>query len=58
MLSKPTLSPKAGYVERIDSQGNHYYVPTAETLAKQEQKARLRDLQDTMNILLGANENG
>lgn len=30
-ISKPTLPPKAGYVEVIDSDGNHVYRPTSET---------------------------
>lgn len=35
-ISKPTLPPKAGYVEVIDSDGNHVYRPTSETTQRLE----------------------
>lgn len=34
MITKPLLPPKAGYVERVNADGDHYYEPTAETVAK------------------------
>ena len=30
-ITKPTLPPKVGYVERVDVTGNRYYEPTLET---------------------------
>lgn len=33
MITTPKLPPKAGYVERVNADGEHYYEPTAETLA-------------------------
>ena len=39
MITRPILPPKAGYVERIDATGKHYYAPTAETLKKQQEEA-------------------
>lgn len=64
-ISKPQLTPIKGYVEVVDSHGNHVYKPTEETIDKQVQKALIDDLQtkldeankviDTM-IGLSANE--
>ena len=56
-ITKPTLPPKAGYVERVDSNGNHYYAPTSETLKKQQQETDLQTLRAALNTLLGVNEN-
>lgn len=60
-ITRPLLPPKAGYVEVIDSDGNHVYKPTAETLAKLEQeqqteemKLTTEEIKATMNILLDA----
>lgn len=44
-LSKPQLPAKAGYVEIIDENGNHVYVPTQETIDKQAQQALIDELQ-------------
>ena len=55
-INRPTLPPKAGYVERVDENGNHYYAPTPETLKKQSQEKDLNDLYEAVNILLGVKE--
>ena len=36
MINQPILPAKAGYVEIIDENGNHVYVPTQETIEKQK----------------------
>lgn len=36
MISTPTLPAKVGYVEIVDSVGNHVYKPTQETIDKQK----------------------
>lgn len=55
-INKPILPPKAGYIERVDSKGNHYYAPTPETLDKLNQEKNLKTFNDVMNILLGVKE--
>ena len=65
MIKTPTLPAKAGYVEIVDTTGNHVYAPTQETIEKQAQQALMDELQakldeankiiDTM-IGLSANE--
>ena len=45
MIITPTLPAKAGYVEIIDENGNHVYVPTQETIDKQAQQALIDELQ-------------
>ncbi len=49
-IIKPTLPPRAGYVEAIDADGNHYYKPTAATLEKQSGMDSMQDAIDTMLI--------
>lgn len=55
-IIRPELPPKAGYVERVDANGNHYYAPTAETLEKQQQELDMATLRETINTLLGVTE--
>ena len=67
MIITPILPAIAGYVEIVDEQGNHVYVPTQETIDKQAQQALIDGLQtkldeankviDTM-IGLSTNEEG
>lgn len=39
MITKPLLPPKAGYVERVNADGEHYYEPTSETATNLSEKA-------------------
>lgn len=39
MITRPILPPRAGYVERVNADGVHYYEPTAETLARRARDA-------------------
>lgn len=55
-LRKPILPPKAGYVEKVDKNGNHIYVPTPETAAKLRRQQENADLQTFLNTILGVNE--
>lgn len=48
-LSTPTLPAKAGYVEIVDENGNHVYVPTQETIDKQAQQALIDELQTKLD---------
>lgn len=52
-LRKPILPPRAGYVEKVDENGNHIYVPTSETAAKLKQQKENADLQTLLNTILG-----
>lgn len=59
-ISKPTLPPKAGYVEKIDENGNRIYVPTPETAAKLYKDRETSDivisklkLQPLLDVILG-----
>lgn len=56
MITRPQLPPKAGYVERIDAEGNHYYAPTAETLEKLAEQERRNSDTEVLNVLLGVTE--
>lgn len=49
MIVKPQLPPKAGYVEKVDADGNHYYAPTEETVKAEETIT-------IVNALLGVTE--
>lgn len=49
VISKPQLTPIKGYVEVVDSHGNHVYKPTEETIDKQVQKALIDDLQTKLD---------
>lgn len=46
MITKPTLPPKAGYIERVTETGEHIYV-RVET----EETHRLTDLETDNNLL-------
>lgn len=52
MINKPILPPKAGYVERVNAEGVHYYEPTAETLAKLQREEAEAQIQADMDGLL------
>ena len=54
-ITKPTLPPKAGYVE-VEEHGVRKYKPTAETVAQQEKEqkeAQLRADIDYLSVMLG-----
>lgn len=55
-LRQPILPPRAGYVEKIDENGNHIYVPTPETAAKLRAEQEKADLQKLVNVILGVEE--
>lgn len=42
VINRPKLPPKAGYVEVIDSNGNHVYQPTPETRRRLEEEEVLK----------------
>lgn len=53
VINKPLLPPKAGYVERLNASGEHYYAPTKETmdkLAAEESKLALQQDQDAFMV--------
>lgn len=52
-IIKPLLPPKAGYVEIIDENGDHVYIPTPETIKRLE---REQDIDQTIGSLLGTSE--
>ena len=56
MITKPLLPPMAGFVERVDPNGKHYYEPTADTIKKQQQETELAKMRDMLNDLLGITE--
>lgn len=45
------LSPKAGYVERVDANGNHYYAPTPDTLTAQMEAREAQQLMEENRLL-------
>lgn len=49
MLFTPQLPARAGYVEIVDEQGNHVYVPTQETIDKQAQQTLIDELQTKLD---------
>lgn len=49
VVTKPQLPAKAGYVEIVDENGNHVYVPTQETIEKQKQQALIDELQTKLD---------
>ena len=55
-ISNPQLPPKSGYVEIVDSNGNHIYKPTGETLHKQQESIALNSVIEILNALLGVTE--
>lgn len=64
VISKPQLTPIKGYVEVVDSNGNHVYKPTEETIDKQVQKALIDELQakldeanKVINTMIGLSTN-
>lgn len=56
LIFTPILSPKNGYVEVINENGEHVYEPTPETLEKMKTEGRMKELQDAMYSLLGVTE--
>lgn len=50
-ITKPMLPPKAGYVERVDASGNHYYAPTPDTLAAQIEEQETQRLVEENKLL-------
>ena len=44
-MNTPKLPAKAGYVEIVNSAGQHVYAPTQETLEKQKQQTLIDELQ-------------
>ena len=48
-ITNPVLPPKAGYVEVVDSEGNHVYQPTPQT-------AEFNEIRNTLTTLLGQPE--
>ena len=64
LVTRPELPAKAGYVEIIDENGNHVYVPTQETIDKQAQQALIDELQakldeanKVINTMIGLSTN-
>lgn len=52
MINQPTLPAKAGYVEIIDENGNHVYVPTQETLDRERLEKDVADNKESANTQL------
>lgn len=42
IITKPELPAKAGYVEIVDSTGNHVYMPIQETIERQNIKNNIK----------------
>ena len=64
VVTRPQLPAKAGYVEIVDENGNHVYVPTQETIDKQAQQALIDELQakldeanKVINTMIGLSTN-
>ena len=64
MINRPQLPAKAGYVEIVDTTGNHVYAPTQETITKQAQQALVDELQakldeanKVINTMIGLSTN-
>ena len=64
LVTRPQLPAKAGYVEIIDENDNHVYVPTQETIDKQAQQALIDELQakldeanSVINTMIGLSTN-
>ena len=64
LVTRPQLPAKTGYVEIIDENGNHVYVPTQETIEKQVQQALIDELQakldeanKVINTMIGLSTN-
>lgn len=51
MINKPQLPPKAGYVEVVDSHGNHVYRPIASQLKEESQTNLLQLLKESNESL-------
>ena len=49
MINRPQLPAKAGYVEIVDTTGNHVYAPTQEMIDKQAQQALMDELQTKLD---------
>lgn len=52
MIHRPILSPKAGYVEVLDNQGNHVYKPTLETEIQLKREADKAIIQQDMDAMM------
>ena len=50
MITKPTLPPRKGYVEREASDGTRYYVPTQETADAEELAAENAKLKAQLKL--------
>ena len=64
IITRPQLPAKAGYVEIIDENDNHVYVPTQETIEKQVQQVLIDELQakldeanKVINTMIGLSTN-
>lgn len=53
MITNPQLPPKKGYVEVIDSNGNHVYKPTQSMLQEMEFKQEITDMSASVKTFLG-----
>ena len=52
MIVKPQLPPKAGYVEKVDADGNHYYAPTEETVKAEAAALEMEQLKEALDMIL------
>lgn len=52
-IFSPSLPPKNGYIEAIDENGEHIYVPTPETEEKLKNERLVNELYSVLSILLG-----
>lgn len=64
MISTPQLPAKAGYVEIVNSAGQHVYAPTQETLEKvaqldliDELQAKLDEANKVIDTMIGSSSN-
>lgn len=64
VISKPQLTPIKGYVEVVDSNGNHIYKPTQETLLQRAMEQRMTEMMAAteqtnavVDTLIGATDN-
>lgn len=53
MIVRPILPPKAGYVERVNTAGDHYYAPTDETLKRLAEEAKRVKQEEVSAAILG-----
>ena len=64
VINKPQLAAIKGYVEVVDSNGNHIYKPTQETLLQQAMEHRMAEMtaateqtNTVVDTLIGATDN-